>query len=47
MLGRYQVIMKMETLDRDTRYVKDLVGLDIKVEVVARQVMDGHTNVNR
>jgi len=43
---RYDIIMKMETLSRDTQYLKDLLHLNIDIKFTHHQGLHGHTSNN-
>ena len=47
MLSQTQVVMKMETLSRDSLYLKQKLNLNIDVQFVRQGGKEGHTTANR
>jgi len=43
---RYDIIMKMETLSRDTQYLKQTKSLNIQTDFIHHQGIHGHTSSN-
>ena len=47
LLPHFQVVMKMETLSRDSLYLKQRLKLNIDVEFVRQGGKEGHTTADR